>query len=143
MGGSIFGKLFKITTFGESHGDFVGVVIDGCPAGLKISRLEITKYLARRAPNSKFATKRHEPDNFEIASGILNNITLGTPIAIFIKNQEFNSRDYNYLKDVFRPGHADFNYQQKFGIRDYRGGGRSSGRETVARVLAGYFAKKF
>ena len=142
MSGSTFGKIFKITTFGESHGDAVGVIIDGCPSGLKINREEITSYLARRTPNSEFTTKRHEPDNFKILSGVLNNITLGTPICILVENKNFNSKNYDNLKNVFRPGHADYNYQKKFGIRDHRGGGRSSGRETVARVLAGYFAKK-
>lgn len=142
MSGSTFGKIFKITTFGESHGDAVGVVIDGCPSGLKIDREEIKSYLARRAPNSEFSTKRHEPDNFKILSGVLNGVTLGTPICILVENKNFNSKNYDDLKNIFRPGHADYNYQKKFGIRDHRGGGRSSGRETLARVLAGYFAKK-
>ena len=142
MSGSTFGKIFKITTFGESHGNSVGVVIDGCPAGIKICHDEIKKFLARRAPNSKFSTERHEPDEFEILSGVLNNVTLGTPICVLVKNKCFDSKKYDAIKNIFRPGHADYNYQKKFGIRDYRGGGRSSGRETVARVLAGYFAKK-
>lgn len=143
MGGSFFGRILKISTFGESHSKSVGVIIDGCPAGLEIHKWEISEYLNRRAPVSKFSTARSEPDNFEILSGIMENKTLGTPICICIENKNFNSNDYNKLKEVFRPSHADLGYERKFGIRDWRGGGRSSARETVARVIAGCIAKKF
>lgn len=143
MGGSFLGRILKISTFGESHGESVGVVIDGCPAGLEIYKWEIEEYLKRRSPVSKFSTARIEPDNLKILSGIMENKTLGTPICICVDNKNFNSSDYDELKEVFRPGHADYTYEKKFGIRDYRGGGRASGRETVARVIAGCIAKKF
>ncbi len=143
MGGSFFGQIFKISTFGESHGAAVGVIIDGCPAGLKIYESDIANYLKRRMPISKFSTARVERDNFKILSGIMNDETLGTPICILVENKNFKSEDYDDLKDVFRPGHADLGWEKKFGIRDYRGGGRSSARETVARTIAGSIAKKF
>ncbi len=141
MGGSFWGRILKISTFGESHGKAVGVIIDGCPAGLKIYKHDIEKYLQRRAPISKFSTARHEPDKFEILSGIMDNQTLGTPICIIVENKNFNADDYS--REIFRPGHADYCYEKKFGCRDYRGGGRASGRETVARVIAGCIAQKF
>lgn len=141
MGGSFFGRILKISTFGESHGKAIGVIIDGCPAGLKIYKRDIEKYLHRRAPISKFSTARHEPDKFEILSGIMDNQTLGTPICITVENKNFNSDDYS--QEIFRPGHADYCYEKKFGCRDYRGAGRASGRETIARVIAGCIAQKF
>ncbi|MFA4831471.1 MAG: chorismate synthase [Patescibacteria group bacterium] len=138
-----FGKQFKITTFGESHGPAIGVVIDGCPAGLEISREEIQTELDRRRPGqSELVTPRDEKDQVEVLSGIFENQTLGTPICLLIRNENAQAKDYDKLKDVFRPGHADFTYQAKYGIRDYRGGGRASGRETAARVAAGAIAKK-
>ncbi|MFA5878929.1 MAG: chorismate synthase [Candidatus Margulisiibacteriota bacterium] len=143
MSGNTFGKIFKITTFGESHGAALGVVIDGVPSNIELTIEDIQKELQRRRPGqSAITTPRNEADQVEILSGIFDGKTLGTPIALIIKNQDCNSKDYTELKDVFRPGHADLAYQLKYGIRDYRGGGRSSGRETVARVAAGAIAKK-
>ena len=141
--GNSFGKIFKITTFGESHGSAIGVIIDGCPAGLKISLEEIQKELERRKPGqSKITTARNEDDKVEILSGIFEEETLGTPIALIIKNKDQKTKDYSHIKDSFRPSHADFTFQEKYGKRDYRGGGRSSARETAARVAAGAIAKK-
>lgn len=143
MSGNTFGKIFKISTFGESHGFGIGVVIDGCPAGLEISIEEIQAELDRRKPGqSKITTQRKESDSIEIQSGIFEGKTLGTPISLFIKNEDQKSKDYNHIKDVYRPSHADFVYQEKYGHRDYRGGGRSSARETACRVAAGAIAKK-
>jgi len=141
--GNTYGKIFKITTFGESHGKAIGVVIDGCPAGLEISKEDIQKELDRRKPGqSKITTARKEDDKVEILSGIFEGKTLGTPIALLIWNKDQKSKDYSHIKDKFRPSHADFTYQEKYGIRDYRGGGRASARETACRVAAGAVAKK-
>ncbi|MGN0332688.1 MAG: chorismate synthase, partial [Lachnospiraceae bacterium] len=135
MAGSTLGTLFKITTWGESHGAAVGVVIDGCPAGLLLSEEDIQQYLNRRKPGqSKFTTARQESDQAEILSGVFEGKTTGTPISIMIRNQDHRSRDYGKIKDCYRPGHADYTFDTKYGIRDYRGGGRSSGRETIGRV---------
>lgn len=143
MAGSVFGNCFRVTTFGESHGAAIGCVIDGCPAGLRLSEEDIQKYLDRRKPgHSDFTTKRKEADKVEILSGVFEGKTEGTPIALLIRNEDQHSKDYSDLKDKFRPGHADYGFYQKFGIRDYRGGGRSSGRETAARVAAGAVAAK-
>ena len=141
MAGSTFGNLFRVTTFGESHGTALGAVIDGCPAGLPLSEDDIQPYLNRRKPgNSKYATKRSESDNVRILSGIFKGVTTGTPIALVIENADQHSGDYSDIEDLFRPGHADYGFFEKYGIRDYRGGGRSSGRETVAMVAAGAVA---
>jgi len=137
-----FGDLFRVTTFGESHGPAVGCVIDGCPAGIKLSVKELEIALEKRKPRSEFGTTRREVDKVEILSGVFEGKTLGTPIAVLVRNKDARSKDYAKIKDVFRPGHADFTYFAKYGHRDHRGGGRASGRETVARVLAGAVAKK-
>ncbi|MFC1616951.1 chorismate synthase [Candidatus Margulisiibacteriota bacterium] len=143
MSGNTFGQNFRITTFGESHGAALGVIIDGCPAQIEISERDIQKELDRRKPGqSKVTTPRKEADKVEILSGIFDGKTTGTPIALIIYNTNVKSKDYSNIKDVFRPGHADFGYWAKYGFRDYRGGGRSSGRETAARVAAGAIAKK-
>lgn len=143
MAGSTLGNIFKITTWGESHGAAIGVVIDGCPAGLSLSEEDIQIYLNRRKPGqSKFTTARQESDQAEILSGVFEGITTGTPISIIIRNQDQRSRDYGKIKDCYRPGHADYTFDAKYGIRDYRGGGRSSGRETIGRVAAGAVAAK-
>jgi len=140
---STFGKLFTVTTFGESHGAAVGCVIDGCPAGLSLACVDFAADMARRRPGySVYASARREDDDVEILSGVFEGKTLGTPIALMIRNKGHNSADYDELRDVFRPSHADFAYQAKYGIRDHRGGGRASGRETAARVAAGVVAKK-
>ena len=140
---NIFGKNFCISTFGESHGDGLGVVIDGCPAGLKIDTVFIQKELDRRKPGqSKLTTSRKEADEVQILSGIFNKTTLGSPIALIFRNKDARSKAYRKLKTLFRPSHADFTYQARYGIRDWRGGGRASNRETVARVAAGAVAKK-
>ncbi|MBF0489476.1 MAG: chorismate synthase [Candidatus Omnitrophica bacterium] len=143
MAGNTFGQLFKIMTFGESHGAGIGVVIDGVPSQLPLTEEDIQKDLDRRRPGqSKITTQRQETDKAEILSGVFEGKTTGAPLAILIRNEDQRSKDYNNIKDVFRPGHADFSYIAKYGIRDYRGGGRSSGRETAARVAAGAVAKK-
>ncbi|MFT4644606.1 MAG: chorismate synthase [Planctomycetota bacterium] len=143
MSGNSFGNIFKISTFGESHGPAIGVVIDGCPAGLAISTSDIQIELDRRKPGqSKITTQRKEADIVEILSGVFEGKTLGTPIALLIRNKDQKSKDYSHIKDAFRPSHADFTYQEKYGHRDYRGGGRSSARETATRVAAGAIAKK-
>jgi chorismate synthase len=143
MAGNSFGELFKITTFGESHGPAIGVVIDGVPPNLPLTEADIQGELDRRRPGqSKITTQRQEADKAEILSGVFNGITTGSPVAILIRNEDQRSKDYDNIKFVFRPGHADFSYMAKYGIRDYRGGGRSSGRETAARVAAGAIAKK-
>lgn len=143
MAGNSFGNLFKITTFGESHGPAIGVVIDGVPSNLPLSEADIQVELDRRRPGqSKITTQRQEADKAEILSGVFDGKTTGAPLAILIRNEDQRSKDYENIKFVFRPGHADFSYSAKFGIRDYRGGGRSSGRETAARVAAGAVAKK-
>lgn len=139
-----YGTLFKITTFGESHGVAIGVIIDGCPAGLQIDELFIQSELSRRKPGqSKITTQRKEEDSFRILSGVFEGKSTGTPIAIVIENQDQRSKDYGHIENAFRPSHADFTYQEKYGIRDHRGGGRSSARETAARVAAGAIAKLF
>ena len=138
-----FGTLFRATTFGESHGPALGVVVDGCPAGLSLDLELIRSELARRRPGqSSLVTPRQEADEFEILSGVFEGITTGTPIAAVVRNTDAKSKDYSDIKDVFRPGHADFTYFAKYRHRDYRGGGRSSARETVGRVIAGAIAKQ-
>lgn len=140
---SNFGTLFHITTWGESHGSGLGVVVDGCPAGLFLSKDDILPYIKRRKPGeSNFSTERSEDDDIEILSGIFNGVTTGTPISILIRNKDYHSSDYNNIANCYRPGHADYTFDMKYGFRDYRGGGRSSGRETVARVAAGAIALK-
>lgn len=143
MPGNSFGELFRITTFGESHGPGIGVVIDGCPPRIKINPALITKDLQRRRPGqSKITTQRQETEKFKLLSGVIDGQTTGGSIAIFIENTDQKPKDYDHLKDVFRPSHADYTYQSKYGIRDIAGGGRSSARETVARVAAGAIAKQ-
>ena len=142
MAGNSFGDAFRITTFGESHGAAIGVVIDGCPPGLPIAAADIQRDLARRRPGqSRYVTQRRENDEAEILSGIFGGKTTGTPIAMLIRNVDSRSKDYAAIKNKFRPGHADFTYFHKYGIYDYRGGGRSSARETAARVAAGAVAR--
>ena len=143
MSGSIFGKILTITTFGESHGKAVGCVLDGCPAGLPLAEEDIQPYLDRRKPGGTAAgTTRKEGDLVEILSGVFEGRTTGTPIAMIIRNTSQRSGDYEALREIYRPGHGDFTYQQKYGIRDHRGGGRSSGRETAGRVMGGAVAAK-
>lgn len=142
MAGNTFGNLFRITTFGESHGKAIGVVIDGCPAGLEIDLEFIQSELDRRKPGqSAITTQRKESDTFEILSGVFEGKTIGSPIAMVIKNEDYKPSDYDHLEQAYRPSHADYTYQEKYGIRDHRGGGRSSARETAARVMAGAIAK--
>ncbi|MCK5104558.1 MAG: chorismate synthase, partial [Cyclobacteriaceae bacterium] len=142
--GNTYGTKFRITTFGESHGKAIGVTIDGCPAGLNIDEKFIQWELDRRKPGqSKITTQRKEGDKAEILSGVFEGKSTGTPIAIVIFNEDQKSNDYAHIADKFRPSHADYTYQEKYGIRDYRGGGRSSARETAARVAAGAIAKLF
>ena len=144
MSGNTFGKIFSLTTYGESHGKAIGCIIDGCPPGLKLDERDIQKDLDRRKPGqSKFTTQRKEDDKVEIISGVFNGMTTGTPISLVVYNQDHKAKDYSEIKDKFRPGHADFTYQKKYGMRDYRGAGRSSARETLARVAAGAIAKKY
>lgn len=143
MAGNTFGKLFKLTTFGESHGGAIGGVVDGCPAGLQIDLQAIQKQLDRRKPGqSKITTQRKETDEVQFHSGIFEGKTLGTPIGFTIANKDAKSQDYSHIKDQFRPSHADNTYHAKYGIRDYRGGGRSSARETACRVVAGAIAQQ-
>lgn len=143
MSGNSFGNLLKITTWGESHGPAVGVVIDGCPAGIKISEKDIQKELDRRKPGqNKLTTERKESDIAEILSGVFRGKTTGTPISIMVKNTDKKSKDYKNIKNLYRPGHADFTYDMKYGLRDYRGGGRASARETIGRVTAYAIVKK-
>lgn len=144
MAGNIFGDILKVSTFGESHGSCIGCVIEGFPSNFDISQEDIQNELNRRKPGqSEITTTRKEDDIVEILSGVYNGKTLGTPIAMIIRNKDHNSNDYNNLKNIFRPSHADYTYQMKYGIRDHRGGGRSSARETAARVAAGAIANKF
>jgi len=144
MAGNTFGKLFKLTTYGESHGVAIGGVIDGCPAGLKLNFEAIQKEMERRKPGqSKIVTQRKEPDTVEFYSGIFEGKTTGTPIGFVIHNTNQKSKDYSHIKEVYRPSHADYTYDKKYGTRDYRGGGRSSARETACRVVAGAIAKQF
>jgi chorismate synthase len=144
MAGSIYGTVFRLSTFGESHGKSIGGIIDGCPSGFIIDFDKIQNELDRRRPGqSKISTDRNEEDIFEIQSGIFEGKTTGTPIAFIIKNKDARSKDYGNIKSTFRPSHADYTYQEKYGIRDYRGGGRSSARETAVRVVAGAIARQF
>ncbi len=143
MAGNKFGDLFSIVTYGESHGKAMGVVIDGCPAGVEISASDIQEALDRRRPGqSAITTPRNEADQVEILSGVFEGKSLGSPISLLIANTDQKSKDYSHIKDAYRPSHADFTYQKKYGIRDYRGGGRASARETVGRVAAGAIALK-
>jgi len=143
MAGSTFGRLFTVTTWGESHGKGVGVVIDGCPAGLKLTERDIQLDLNKRRPGqSPYCTPRDESDKVKILSGVFEDLTTGTPISLMVPNKDQRSHDYSEIMDIYRPGHADYAYDQKYGFRDYRGGGRSSGRETIGRVAAGAIAKK-
>ena len=144
MSGNSIGKLFTVTTFGESHGPALGCIVDGCPPGLELSEGDIQPDLDRRRPGqSRYTSQRREPDQVRILSGVFEGRTTGTPIGMLVENQDQRSRDYSKIKDLFRPGHADYTYQQKYGERDYRGGGRSSARETVMRVAAGAIARKY
>lgn len=141
MAGSTFGTIFRITTWGESHGPAVGVVIDGCPAGLSLCEADIQTFLDRRKPGqNRFTTPRKESDQVEILSGVFEGKTTGTALSLLIRNQDQISKDYDNIKDCYRPGHADYTFDRKYGFRDYRGGGRSSGRETIGRVAAGAVA---
>ena len=143
MAGDTFGKLFTVTTYGESHGPAMGGVVDGCPPGLELSETDIQADLDRRRPGrSRHVTQRKEPDQIKILSGVFEGLTTGTAIGLAVDNVDQRSRDYSKIKDTFRPGHADYTYQQKYGIRDYRGGGRSSARETASRVAAGGLARE-
>ena len=143
MSHNSFGHLFRITTWGESHGPAIGCVIDGCPPGIPITEAEIQAFLDKRKPGqSRYTTQRQEPDSVKILSGTFEGLTTGTPIMLMIENVDQRSKDYGEIKDKFRPGHADFTYWSKYGIRDYRGGGRSSARETAARVAAGAVARQ-
>ncbi len=143
MTGSTFGRCFSITTWGESHGKAVGVIVDGVPSGIMLDDLDVQKMLDRRRPGtSRFSTARQESDTVSILSGVFEGRTTGTPISLMVNNSDHRSADYSAIKDIFRPGHADYTYLAKYGIRDYRGGGRSSGRETIGRVAAGAIASK-
>lgn len=144
MSGNTFGKLFTLTTFGESHGLALGAIVDGCPPGLELCEADLQWDLDLRKPGtSRHTTQRQEPDKVRILSGVFEGKTTGTPIGLIIDNVDQKSKDYSNIKDTFRPGHADYTYQQKYGVRDYRGGGRSSARETAMRVAAGAIAKKY
>lgn len=144
MAGNSIGQLFTVTTFGESHGPALGCVIDGCPPGMALDETDIQRDLERRRPGkSRHTTQRKEPDTVEILSGVFEGQTTGTPIGLLVRNVDQRSRDYGEIKDKFRPGHADYTYQQKYGIRDYRGGGRASARETTMRVAAAAIARKY
>src|SRR5512134_3196703 len=144
MSGSTLGRLFTVTSFGESHGPAIGCVVDGCPPGLALAEADIQRELDRRRPGtSRHVTQRREPDSVEILSGVFEGRTTGTPIALLIRNEDQRSRDYAAIAETFRPGHADYTYWQKYGMRDARGGGRASARETVVHVAAGAIAKKW
>lgn len=144
MSGNTFGRLFTVTSFGESHGPVLGCVVDGCPPGMSLNEADLQIDVDRRRPGtSKFTSQRHEPDTVQILSGVFEGKTTGTPIGLMVENEDQRSRDYDKIKDRFRPGHADYTYTQKYGFRDYRGGGRSSARETVMRVAAGAIARKY
>lgn len=144
MSGSQFGRLFCVSTFGESHGPALGCIVDGCPPGLDLSEALIQPFLDKRKPGqSKYTTQRRERDTVEILSGVFEGKTTGTPIALLIRNEDHRSKDYSDIKEIYRPGHADFTYDAKYGVRDYRGGGRSSARETAARVAAGAIARLY
>lgn len=144
MSGNSFGKLFTVTTFGESHGPALGCIVDGCPPGLELTEADIQVDMDRRKPGtSRYTTQRRESDQVKILSGVFEGKTTGTPIGLLVENEDQKSKDYSDIKDLFRPGHADYTYQHKYGIRDYRGGGRASARETAMRVAAGAIAKKY
>jgi chorismate synthase len=144
VSGNSFGKSFVVSTFGESHGPALGAIVDGCPPGLPLTEADLMADIERRrSGTSQFTSQRKEPDQVRILSGVFEGVTTGTPIGLLIENTDQRSRDYDKIKDRFRPGHADYTYQQKYGLRDYRGGGRSSARETVMRVAAGAIARKF
>lgn len=144
MSGNTIGKLFTVTTFGESHGPALGAIVDGCPPGLELSEADLRQDVERRRTGtSHFTSQRKEPDEVRILSGVFEGRTTGTPIGLLVENTDARSRDYEKIKDRFRPGHADYTYQHKYGLRDYRGGGRSSARETVMRVAAGAIARKY
>src|SRR6202046_1777242 len=144
MSGNTIGKLITVTTFGESHGPALGCVVDGCPPGLALSEADLQADVdRRRTGTSHFVSQRRETDQGQLLSGVFEGVTTGTPIGILIANTDARSRDYERIKDRFRPGHADYTYQQKYGLRDYRGGGRASARETVMRVAAGAIARKY
>jgi chorismate synthase len=144
VAGNTFGKVFTVTSFGESHGPALGAVVDGCPPGLALTEADIQADVERRRSGmSQYTSQRREPDTVRILSGVFEGKTTGTPIGLLVENQDQRSRDYDKIKDRFRPGHADYTYQQKYGFRDYRGGGRASARETVMRVAAGAIARKF
>lgn len=144
MSGNSFGKLFTVTTFGESHGPALGCIVDGCPPGVPLTEADIQHQLDRRRPGtSRHTTQRQEPDEVRILSGVFEGVTTGVPIGLLIENTDQRSKDYSKIKDQFRPAHADYTYQHKYGIRDYRGGGRSSARETAMRVAAGAIARRF
>ncbi len=144
MSGNSFGRNFVVTTFGESHGPALGCIVDGCPPGMALGETDIQVDLDRRRPGrSRHTTQRNEPDRVRILSGVFEGVTTGTPIGLIVENKDQRSKDYGDIKDKFRPGHADYTYQQKYGIRDYRGGGRSSARETTMRVAAGAIARKY
>lgn len=143
MSSNSFGEIFRVTTWGESHGPAIGCVVDGVPPGLKLDETNIQGWLEKRKPgSSRFVTQRREPDTVEILSGVFEGKTTGTPVSLIIRNQDARSKDYGAIKDKFRPGHADYTYWKKYGIRDYRGGGRSSARETASRVAAGGIARR-
>lgn len=144
MAGNTIGSLFRVTTFGESHGIALGCIVDGVPPGIPLTEADLQHDLDRRRPGtSRYTTQRREPDQVKILSGVFEGVTTGTPIGLLIENTDQRSQDYGDIKDVFRPGHADYTYEQKYGLRDYRGGGRSSARETAMRVAAGAIAKKY
>lgn len=144
MAGNTFGRIFTVTSFGESHGPALGCVVDGCPPGLALTEVDLQADVDRRRPGtSHYTSQRREPDTVRILSGVFEGRTTGTPIGLLVENEDARSRDYEKIKDRFRPGHADYTYQQKYGFRDYRGGGRSSARETVVRVAAGAIARKY
>jgi chorismate synthase len=144
MSGNTFGRLFSVTTFGESHGPAIGAIVDGCPPGLALSEEDLARDLDRRRPGtSRHVTQRREPDQARILSGVFEGVTTGASIGLLIENVDARSKDYGNIKDLFRPGHADYTYRQKYGVRDYRGGGRSSARETAMRVAAGAIARKY
>jgi len=143
MGGNSFGTMFRVTTFGESHGPAVGVIVDGCPPRLAVSAADVQQELDRRRPGqSAITTQRREPDSVEILSGVHDGLTLGTPIAMMVRNQDMRSGDYDDMRTKFRPSHADYTYKAKYGIRAWQGGGRASARETIGRVAAGVLARK-
>ena len=144
MAGNSIGKLFNVTTFGESHGSALGCIIDGVPPGLELTEADLQHDLDRRKPGtSRYTTQRREADQVKILSGVFEGKTTGTSIGLLIENTDQRSQDYSRIKDIFRPSHADYTYQQKYGVRDYRGGGRASARETAMRVAAGAIAKKY